>query len=132
MKVKVKEIILSTVLVTVTLYALWPVGTGSLDWWNMVPAALQGDGLVLVVLFGGSVAVGVGTLKVTRIQLVNLAIGGCVAFTFLMVIIGVILAPDSSAHWILYGAVLIGIITGAFAQWKLSGKQKRISKQNSP
>lgn len=117
-----KEIALSVVLVMATFYALWPVGNAALRWWTVLPASLRGDGPLLVILLGASVAVGIAVLKLTRIQVANFTIGGCLAFALLMLFITATMSPDSPVHWILYSVILIGILAGALLEWKLGGE----------
>ncbi|WP_336327458.1 hypothetical protein [Halovenus sp. HT40] len=66
-----------------------------------------------------SAAVGITVLKLTRFRLTNFAIGGCVAFVLLMLIISATMSPDSPVHWILYGVILVGILAGALIERKL-------------
>ena len=113
---RITEVVLSTVLVSIAFYVLWPVGDVPWQWWTVLPETLRGDGPLLSILLVLSCGTGVVALKVTGIRAQNLAIGGFIAFLLSMTVIEVLLSPNSPAHWILYGTLLVGIVAGGFLQ----------------
>lgn len=88
---------------------LWPPGA---VYWTAV-AAVVGDGVALAavgalaVLFGGAFA------RTTGVDLPWIAAGGALAYVAGMVLVDVAFAPESPAHYVLYGGLLVALVAGA-------------------
>jgi hypothetical protein len=103
-----REILSSAVFALVAGAILWPPAS-ELVYWDVFAA--MGDAVVLLVLVG-SVAVGFVFGALTGVSRRSFAVGGTLAYLIGMAGIEVALTTDSPVHFLLYGAILIGLCLG--------------------
>lgn len=107
------EIAASAAAVFVVGIVLWPPTDTLWQWWTVLPDSMRGDLILLALLLVASVAVGVGLTSAGGVGLSELAIGGLLAYVVGMTLVEIAIAPDSPAHLLLYGTILVGVLLGA-------------------
>lgn len=108
MVLRPREILYSAAFALVAGAILWPPAS-ELVYWDAFDAF--GDAVILLVLVG-SVALGFVFGALTRVSPRSFAVGGTLAYLIGMAGIEVTLTTDSPVHFLLYGAILIGLCLG--------------------
>ena len=103
----------SSIIIFVTGYIIWPPSVNSW-WWEILPGS--SDFIVLAALLAICVPVGIGISALIGIRLSHLTLGGFLAYLTGMMLIDSMIQPDSPAHYIGYGSILLFIFLGA-AVW---------------
>jgi hypothetical protein len=99
----------SAAFVVVAGAVLWPPGA---VYWTAV-AAVVGDGVALAVVGMLAVALGAGFAHATAVDVPWVAAGGAVAYVAGMVVVDVVIQPESPVHYVLYAGVLVALVAGA-------------------
>lgn len=107
------EIALSGIVVFIAGFVLWPPTDSIWQWWTVISEGPEMGLIVLIVLIGLSTATGLGLSTVGNIRPSNLIIGGILAFITGMLLIALIISPDSPSHFLLYGFILVFVFLGA-------------------
>ena len=105
-----REIALSWIFVLLVGWILWP--PRAVYWQSL--AKYVGDPLTLLTV--GILALGSGFafVHLTTVQARPLVAGAGLAYLSGMVVIETVLAPDSPVHLILYGGLLLCLVSGGF------------------
>jgi hypothetical protein len=114
------EIILSSVVIFIAGFILWPPNDTIWQWWTVIAEGPERGLIVLVVLIGLSVATGLGLSTVGDVRPSSLLIGGILAFIAGMILIRFIISPDSPSHFLLYGFILVLVFLGAAIGYVIS------------
>lgn len=127
------EIAASTAVTFAFGVALWPPADALWQWWEALPASVDGDFVVLSLLAAIAGAAGFGMTRLAGLGVSNLAIGGAIAYVVGMVLIGAVIQPDSPAHFPLYGVILIAVLLGAVGGAAIEpGRENRANDHTGP
>ena len=107
------DVAASAVVLFVVGIVLWPPADVLWEWWGVLPESMRGDLVLLAMLFVSSGAAGAGLSRLVGVGLAELAVGGVIAYAVGMGLIEIAIAPDSPAHLLLYGVILVGAFLGA-------------------
>lgn len=107
--VDARAVAVSAVFAAVAGVALWPPRA---VYWTAV-AATVGESATLVAVTAVAAALGAAFAAVTGVGVRAFAAGTAVAYVAGMAAIAVVLAPDSPAHLVLYGALAACLVAGA-------------------
>lgn len=100
---------------------LWPPGA---VYWTAL-AAVIGDGPTLALVALLSALAGAAAVRVGGLDPASLALGGALAYVLGMALVGVVVATDSPAHLLLYGALLVCFLGGAAGARYAGGSRTR-------
>ena len=107
------EVAASAVALFVVGIVLWPPTNALWQWWRVLPESMRGDLVLLAMLLVPSGAVGAGLSRLGGVGLAELVVGGFLAYAIGMCLIEIGIEPDSPAHLLLYGTILVGAFLGA-------------------
>ncbi|WP_135535944.1 hypothetical protein [Halostella pelagica] len=108
---RITEIFVSTTVLFVSCYLLWPPNN---VYWVSIGEQI-GDSLTIALVLLVAGGVGVGIAIASQISLSNLGIGGGLAYVLGMFLINRTMSPNSPVHLYLYGVLLLCILLGAAA-----------------
>lgn len=100
---------------------LWPPGA---VYWTAV-AAVVGDGVTLAFVGVLAVALGAAFAHATGVAVPWFAAGGAVAYVVGMIVVDVASEPESPAHYVLYGGLLVALVAGAALSTWWRGRTRR-------
>lgn len=125
------EVTLSGIVIFIAGFVLWPPTDSIWQWWTVISEGPEMGLIVLIVLIGLSTATGLGLSTVGNIRPSNLIIGGILAFITGMLLINLIISPDSPSHLLLYGFILVFVFLGAAIGYAVSFTQKLYSNKRT-
>lgn len=115
-----RDVAVSALVTFVAGYALWPPGR---VYWTAVADAVGGAvTMALVVLLAA--LVGAGLAALADLGLGSIALGGVLAYAVGMVLVAVVVAPDSPVHLLLYGGLFVCALAGAGATDALARRRR--------
>ena len=96
-------------------YLLWPPGN---VYWTAVADAI-GTAATMGIVFLLAFLFGAGVLRWPDISLATFGLGGSVAYVVGMVLIDVLVAPESPVHYVLYAGLLVCALLGGVASKRI-------------